>query len=46
MSNSMSNSILDTVKETCEVFSKYELTKGELARAQELVEKLENHKIR
>ena len=45
MSNSMSNSILDTVKETCEVFSKYELTKGELARAQELVEKLENHKI-
>lgn len=45
MSNSMNSSILDTVKETCEVFSKYELTKGELARAEELVEKLENHKI-
>ena len=41
----MNNSILDTVKETCEVFSKYELTKGELARAQELADKLENHKI-
>ena len=32
MSDSMNNSILDTVKETCEVFSKYELTKGELAK--------------
>ena len=45
MSDSVSNSILDTIKDTCQLFSKYELTKGELARAQELVDKLENHKI-
>ena len=27
----MNGSILDTVRETCQLFSKYELTKGELA---------------
>ena len=41
----MNGSILDTVRETCQLFSKYELTKGELARAEELADKLENHKI-
>ena len=45
MSDSVSYSILDTVKETCGLFSQYELTKGELARAEELADKLENHKI-
>ncbi len=44
MSNS-SNSILNTIKQMCEVFSAYELTKGELARAEELAYKLENQKI-
>ena len=41
----MNKPILETIKETCEIFGKYELTKGELARAQELVDKLENQKI-
>ncbi|MBQ4649327.1 MAG: dynamin family protein [Firmicutes bacterium] len=41
----MNKPILDTIKETCEIFEKYELTKGELARAEELAYKLENQKI-
>ena len=41
----MNKPILDTIKETCEIFGKYELTKGELARAEELAYKLENQKI-
>lgn len=41
----MNNSILDIVKETGELFGRYELTKGELARVKELEDKLENQKI-
>ncbi len=37
--------ILDITKEMREVFSHYELTKGELARTEELIDKLENEKI-
>ncbi len=37
--------ILDIVKDTAEAFSKYEITSGELARTQELIEKLENKEI-
>lgn len=37
--------ILDITKEMSEVFSEYELTKGELARTNELIDKLENGKI-
>ena len=37
--------ILEIVKDTAEAFSKYEITSGELARTQELIEKLENKKI-
>lgn len=37
--------ILDIVKDSAEVFSKYEITKGELQRTEELIEKLENREI-
>ena len=37
--------IAEVVKEACEIFGKYEITKGELARAEELRDKLENQKI-
>lgn len=37
--------ILDIVKDAGSVFEKYEITKGELARAEELQDKLENQKI-
>lgn len=37
--------ILDILKDTAEAFSKYEITSGELARTQELIEKLENKEI-
>ena len=37
--------ILEIVKDTADVFSKYEITKGELERTEELIEKLENQEI-
>lgn len=37
--------ILEITKEMEEIFSEYELTKGELARTRELIDKLENDKI-
>ncbi len=37
--------ILEITKEMEEIFSEYELTKGELARTRELINKLENDKI-
>ena len=37
--------ILEIVKDAGEIFAKYEITEAELARTDELVDKLENHKI-
>ena len=38
-------SMVEVVQEACEIFGKYEITKGELARAEELCDKLKNQKI-
>lgn len=37
--------MVEVVQEACEIFGKYEITKGELARAEELCDKLKNQKI-
>jgi len=37
--------ILDITREMRDIFSEYELTRGELARTEELIDKLENEKI-
>ena len=37
--------ILDVAKEMREIFGHYELTKKELKRTEDLIDKIENHKI-